>query len=218
VAEAKASWDLANISYEDTFSRAPISGYIGKALVTKGNRVVASQQVLAKIVQLNPVRVAFNLTDKEFLAFKSKAKDEKNPNIKARITLPDGTLVVKDFISGFVDNEVSKNTATVSIYGDFENDDEKLIPGSYVQIALILEPQMKVVVPQAALAQDENGFYTFVVGQDNIVQERRLELGEVIGNKQVVEKGLDEGEKVVIKGVQKIANGMKVQPGLVKVQ
>lgn len=218
VAEAKASWDLANISYEDTFSRAPISGYIGKALVTKGNRVVASQQVLAKIVQLNPVRVAFNLTDKEYLAFKDKAKGEQQPHIKARITLPDGTLVVKDFISGFVDNEVSKNTATVSIYGDFENDDEKLIPGSYVQIALILEPQMKVVVPQAALAQDENGFYTFVVGQDNVVEERRLELGDVIGDKQVVESGLDEGEKVVVKGVQKIANGMKVQPALVNVQ
>ncbi|MBQ7660360.1 MAG: efflux RND transporter periplasmic adaptor subunit [Alphaproteobacteria bacterium] len=215
VAEAKASWNLANISYEDTFSRAPISGYIGKALVTKGNRVVASQQVLAKIVQLNPVRVAFNLTDKEFLAFKSKAKGEKNPHIKARITLPDGTLVVKDFISGFVDNEVSKNTATVSIYGDFENDDEKLVPGSYVQIALILEPKMRIVVPQAALMQDENGFYVFVVNEHSVAEERRLVLGEVSDDKQVVEEGLNEGEMVVVKGVQKLSNGIKVQPSLV---
>ena len=215
VAQAKANLDLAQISYDDAFIRAPISGYIGKALVTKGNRVVALQQVLAKIVQINPVRVAFTLTDKEFLAFKKETKDKETTKIKARITLPDGTVVVKDFISGFVDNEVSKNTATVSVYGDFENDDERLVPGSYVQVALILEPKMNVVVAQAALAQDENGFYAFVVDAENTATERRLTLGEAIGDKQVVLEGLSEGDQVVIKGVQKLSNGMKVQPALV---
>jgi len=215
VAQAEANLALAQISYDDTFSKAPIDGYIGKALVTKGNRVVASQQVLARIVQLNPIRIAFTLTDKEFVAFKHHTDDEDISKIKARIILPDGTVQVKKFKSSFVDNEVSTNTATVAVYGDFENDDETLIPGSYVQIALILDDKKSILVPQAALLQDENGFYAFVVNAENTVQERRLELGDVIGNKQIVVSGLNDGDKVVIKGVQKLQHGQKVEAALV---
>lgn len=211
VAQAKANLDLATISYEDTFSRAPIDGYIGKALVTKGNRVVASQQVLAKIVQMDPIRVTFTLTDKELMSFKQKAKQDEDHKLKALITLPDGTNVVKEFLSVFVDNEVSTNTATVAVYGDFENKDETLVPGSYVQVALLFDDGKTILVPQAALAQDENGFYAFVVNGENVAVERRLQLGDVIGNKQIVKIGLNAGDKVVIKGVQKLKNGTPVQ-------
>lgn len=211
VAQAKANLDLATISYEDTFSRAPIDGYIGKALVTKGNRVVASQQVLAKIVQMDPIRVTFTLTDKELMSFKQKAKQDEEHKLKALITLPDGTNVVKEFLSVFVDNEVSTNTATVAVYGDFENKDETLVPGSYVQVALLFDDGKTILVPQAALAQDENGFYAFVVNGENVAVERRLQLGDVIGNKQIVKIGLNAGDKVVIKGVQKLKNGTPVQ-------
>ncbi|HCU59160.1 MAG TPA: efflux RND transporter periplasmic adaptor subunit [Alphaproteobacteria bacterium] len=213
VAQAEANLALAQINYDYTFVKAPINGYIGKALATKGNSVVASTNTLARIVQLNPVRVAFTLTDKEFIAFKSSS--EKQPEMKARITLPDGTVLVKDFKAGFVDNEVSTSTATVSIYGDFENDAENLIPGSYVQIALILKPELNIVVPQASLAQDENGFYTYVITDDDVAEERRLVMGDVIGDKQIVKSGLKEGEKVVIKGIQKLSNGAKVKAALV---
>ncbi len=215
VAQAEANLELAQISYDDTFSRAPISGYIGKALVTKGNRVVASTQTLARIVQLNPIRIAFTLTDKEFLQFKRKYDGEEKEGVKARITTPDGKTVVKEFKSSFVDNEVSTNTATVAIYGDFENNDEMLLPGSYVQIALILDDEKKLLIPQAALAQDENGFYTFIVNEDNVAEERRLALGDVIGDRQIVKLGLKPGDKVVIKGIQKIKHGQKVEAALV---
>ncbi len=214
VAQAEANLELAQISYNDTFSRAPINGYIGKALVTKGNRVVASTQTLAKIVQLNPIRITFTLTDKEFLEFKNKYNSEDRSAVRARITTPDGVSVIKEFKSSFADNEISTNTATVAIYGDFENDDEMLLPGSYVQIALILDEDKKLLIPQAALAQDENGFYTFVVNND-IAQERRLVLGDVIGSKQVVKSGLQEGDKVVIKGLQKLSDGVAVKAALV---
>ena len=211
VEQAKANMELAQINYDYTFINAPIDGYIGKALVTKGNRVIASTQVLAKIVQLNPIRVAFTLTDKEFINF----KNSENQKMKARLILPNGSSVIKEFLSTFIDNEVSTNTATVAVYGDFENEDEMLVPGSYVQIALLLDDAKAVLVPQAALAQDENGFYAFVVTEDNIAQERRLQLGDVIGDKQIVLSGLNDGDKVVVKGVQKLKHGQKVQAALV---
>ena len=215
VAQAKANLELATINYNYTFVRAPIDGYIGKALVTKGNRVVASQQVLAKIVQMNPIRVTFTLTDKEFVALKKNMKKEEESKLKALITLPDGTSETKEFLSVFVNNEVSTNTATVALYGDMENNDESLIPGGYVQMALLFDDEAVVLVPQAALAQDENGFYAYVVNADNVALERRLQLGDTVGNKQIVKSGLQPGDKVVIKGVQKLKHGQKVESALV---
>lgn len=211
VAQAKANLDLAKINYDYTSLKAPIDGYIGKAIVTKGNRVVASQQILAKIVQMDPVRISFTLNDKELITFKSKAVQDENKKLKALITLPDGTKIMKEFLSVFADNEVSTNTATVSIFGDVENKDEILVPGSYVQVALLLDETKTILIPQAALAQDENGFYTFVVNNENIALERRLRLGDVVGNRQIVKIGLEAGDKVVIKGLQKLKHGTPVQ-------
>ena len=211
VAQAKANLDLATINYDYTSLKAPIDGYIGKALVTKGNRVVASQQVLAKIVQVDPIRVGFTLTDKEFLTFKKNMAQNEDKKLKVLITLPDGSKITKEFLSVFVDNEVSTNTATVAIYGDVENKDEMLISGSYVQVAPIFNDEKVILVPQAALAQDENGFYAYVINAENTALERRLRLGDVIGNRQIVKIGLNDGDKVVIKGVQKLKHGAKVE-------
>lgn len=211
VAQAKANLDLAKINYDYTSLKAPIDGYIGKALVTKGNRVVASQQVLAKIVQVDPIRVTFTLTDKEFMTFKNHIAQNKDQQLKVLVTLPNGEKIVKTFISYFIDNEVSTNTATIAIYGDVENKDENLISGSYVQVAPIFNEDKAILVPQAALAQDEHGFYAYVVNAEGIAVERRLRLGDVIGNRQIVKIGLYDGDKVVIKGVQKLKHGAKVE-------
>lgn len=217
VKQAEANLDLAKIDLDHTQVTAPISGYIGKALVTQGNYVASSSQVLARIVQVSPVRVTFSLTDSEFLNLKKQYERDSDVSMKARITLPDGEEMFEDFSSRFVDNEVSTNTATVAIYTDFANTDEKLLPGNYVQIALIKdEPDMNVMIPQASLAQDEHGFYTYVVTEDNVAEERRLVLGDVIGAEQVVKSGMNVGDKVIIQGLQKVKNGAKVKAGLVE--
>lgn len=217
VQQAEANLDLAKIDLDHTQITSPINGYIGKALVTKGNYVAASSQVLARIVQVSPVRVTFSFTDSEFLNLKKIYERNSNVPMKARITLPDGEEIFEDFSSRFVDNEVSTNTATVAIYTDFKNTDEKLLPGNYVRIALIKDdPDMNVMIPQVSLAQDEHGFYTYVINDDNIAEERRLVLGDVIGSEQVVKSGLNAGDKVIIQGLQKVKNGGKVKAGLVE--
>jgi len=217
VKKAKASLVLAKDDLDDTKVTAPISGYIGKALVTKGNYVLASSQPLARIVQISPVRVTFSLTDKEFLNLKQKYEQNSKDGLKARVTLPDGTVLDEDFKSLFVNNEVSSDTATVSIYTDLGNKQEMLIPGNYVKIALLeAKKDMNVIIPQGSLAQDEHGFYTYVVNENNVAEERRLELGEVIDSYQIVKSGLKAGEKVIIQGLQKVQNGMTVKTGLVQ--
>ena len=216
VKKAKASLTLAKDDLEDTQVTAPISGYIGKALVTKGNYVLASAKPLARIVQVSPVRVTFSLTDKEFLSLKQQYEQNKGAELKAQVILPNGEIISEDFKSLFVDNEISTDTATVSIYTDLGNKEEKLIPGAYVKIALLDNtPDVNITIEQASLAQDEHGFYTFVVNENNIAEERRLELGEVIGSHQIVKSGIKAGEKVIVQGLQKVQNGMPVKAGLV---
>lgn len=217
VMQATASLDLAKIDLDHTQITSPIDGYIGKAFVTKGNYVVASAQPLAKIVQVSPVRVTFSLTDSELLNLKKEYERNSDVPMKARITLPNGDQLFEEFTSRFVDNEVSTNTATVAIYSDFANTDERMLPGNYVQVALIKEDvDQSVMIPQASLAQDEHGFYTYVVTDENVAEERRLVLGDVIGAEQVVKSGLDAGDKVIIQGLQKVKNGAKVKAGLVE--
>ncbi|MBQ8870616.1 MAG: efflux RND transporter periplasmic adaptor subunit [Alphaproteobacteria bacterium] len=217
VKKAKASLVLAKDDLDDTKVTAPISGYIGKALVTKGNYVLASSQSLARIVQISPVRVTFSLTDKEFLNLKQQYEQNNKDGLKARVTLPNGSVLDEDFKSLFVNNEVSSDTATVSIYTDLGNRQEMLIPGNYVKIALLeAKKDMNVIIPQGSLAQDEHGFYTYIVNENNVVEERRLELGEVIDSYQIVKNGLKAGEKVIIQGLQKVQNGMSVKTGLVQ--
>ncbi|MBQ2811010.1 MAG: efflux RND transporter periplasmic adaptor subunit [Alphaproteobacteria bacterium] len=217
VKKAKASLVLAKDDLDDTKVTAPISGYIGKALVTKGNYVLASSQPLARIVQISPVRVTFSLTDKEFLNLKQKYEQNSKDGLKARVTLPDGSVLDEDFKSLFVNNEVSSDTATVSIYTDLGNKQEMLIPGNYVKIALLeAKKDMNVIIPQGSLAQDEHGFYTYIVNENNVAEERRLELGEVIDSYQIVKSGLKAGEKVIIQGLQKVQNGMTVKTGLIQ--
>ena len=215
VKQAEANLDLASIDFEKTTVKSPINGYIGKALVTKGNYVKASDQTLAKIVQISPVRVTFTLTDKEFLQIKNKYADLSHADIQAKIKLPDGEVLLENFAALFVNNEISTDTATISVYADFENKDEKLLPGNYVRLSLIGDVEKNMTVSQASLAQDENGFYTFVI-KDNVAEERRLVLGDVFGSRQIVKDGLEEGETVVIQGLQKISDGMPVKAALVQ--
>ena len=99
VEEAKANLDLATIDLDNTQVRAPISGKIGKALVTKGNYVVSSQVVLAKIVQINPVRISFSMTDKEYATIKKHHTGDED--LTARITLANGDVITEKVVGTF---------------------------------------------------------------------------------------------------------------------
>lgn len=215
IAEAQANYDLAKIDLNHTEIRAPFTGYIGKALITKGNYVSSSTGTLAKIVQTDPIRIAFSVTDKQFTDFKQdkKAVDDSVYN---RIILPNGQNLVKKPILYYSDNSVNTATSTIPIYIEFLNDDGLLIPGGYVNIALSKEKAKSgIMISQASLAQDENGNYVMVVNKDNLVQQRRVTLGGIVEGQQVVTKGLEDGEKVIIQGLQKVRDGQKVRTGMI---
>ena len=215
VAQAEANLDLAEIDLGYTVIKAPISGYIGKALVTEGNYVSSSAQNLARIVQTNPIRVAFSVSDKEYLTSKLLRQQNGEGSIRSEIILPNGQTIENHFKSRFTDNEINTDTATIAVYAEYKNDEGLLIPGNYVDVKIgPKEMQRSLLVPQSAVAQDEHGNYVMVV-KDGIAEERRVILGETIGTKQVVKSGLTKDDKVIIQGLQKASNGAKVNAQLI---
>lgn len=213
--QAEASFDLAKLNLEHSEIVSPISGYIGKTLVTKGNLVSPNTQKLARIVQMNPVRVAFSVTDKERFRFLEKTKQSKDAFVD--IVLPSGDVKTVNAKELFTGNEINAQTATIPVYVDVENKDHLMVPGNYVDIFIRFDMGKKsLLVPQVALSADVHGTYVMIVDDNNIVHQKYIKLGDIFEDKQVVLSGLEPADKVIVQGLQKVRNGIKVHPTLVE--
>lgn len=224
VEEATANLDVAQKDLAETKVTAPISGKIGKALVTKGNYVVASSVILAKIVQVNPVRISFSLTDKEVASLQQK--DYADKDLEMHVTLATGETITEKVVNKFIDNAVNTNTATITVYADVANDSDRLIPGNYVQTAITdNEPIFSIVVPQSAVNYDSDGAYVYVAkinpekSKENdwhgMAEQRRVVLGETVGgSNQAIKKGLSSDDLVIVQGNVKIKNGSPIKIGI----
>lgn len=212
--QAQAALDLAQLNLEHTEIKSPISGYIGKALVTVGNLVSPNTQKLARVVQMQPIRIAFSVTDKERFDFMNKAQESKDVFID--IVLPNGKVETITVQNLFFDNEVNPETATIPVYIEAANTENLLIPGNYVDIYFRFNSgKQALLLPQVALAADVNGSYVMTVNEQNVVQQKYVQLGEVIDDKQVVLSGLQKGDKVIVQGLQKVKDGMQVNSNLI---
>jgi len=216
VKQAEANLLLAQINLGYTEIKAPISGYIGKVLVTKGNYVSPSVPSLARIVQTDPIRIAFSVSDKDRLTFlKDIHADKKETHFE--VVHPDGKTIEVKAENFFADNEINPDTATLPVYLDYKNEDNALIPGNYVDILMgIGQLKKSLVVPQAALAQDANGTYVMTVDEKNTVHQKYIEVGRLSGSIQEVKKGLSDSDGIIVQGVQKVQDGMIVNPIFVK--
>ncbi len=214
VAQAEANLELAKIDLDYTEIKAPFTGYIGKANITEGNYVTSSSDNLARIVQISPIRVAFSVTDKDVL--NARMRNDGNQNIRTELVLPNGKTISEPLLATFSSNEIDSSSATINIYTEYENKNNLLIPGNYVDINVSdIEAQMAVLVPQAALAQDENGNYVMTVNEDYIAEQRRVVLGDPVEDYQIVLEGLKPEDKVIIQGLQKVKNGQEVKAQLI---
>ena len=224
VEEAKARLDVAKVDLDNTKVTAPINGKIGKALATKGNYVVASSTAMAKIVQVNPVRISFSLTDKELAT--AQQRGYKDKQLTAKIKLPTGDIINEKVVNTFFDNSVNAATATISVYADVINDANRLLPGNYVQSAISdNKPVYALVIPQTAINYDNDGAFVYMAqinkdkSQENdwhgVAEQRRITLGNTIDStEQVVLSGLKEGELIVVQGTVKIQNNSPIKIGI----
>jgi len=214
--EAEANLKLSELDLGYTTIKAPISGRIGRTTFTRGNLVGPGSGSLARIVQLNPIRVVYSISENDLAAVKAvledSSPDKKEPALKIRIKLPSGEILKKTGRIDFVDNKVDADTGTIAVWAVFDNHDGLLLPGQYVTV-LVSQSRAKLLptVPQAAVLEDRAGHYVLIVDSENRVIQRRITTGPVVGTQWAVESGLAKGEPVIVQGVQKVRPGQIVK-------
>jgi RND family efflux transporter MFP subunit len=213
VAQAKATLRLAQIDLEYTKIAAPISGWIGRAELTKGNYVSPSSPALATIVQTNPVRVSFALPDKLYLEQLSFFKSSDHSVYNATLRLSDGASYPISGDRDFEDNIMDDKTGTITMRLRFPNDDGRLTPGAMVRLTVKpVQSHVSPVIPQEAILSDREGDYVYVVDAENVAQQRRIASGAEIGSMREVVSGLRASENIVVQGIQALRPNTPVRP------
>jgi membrane fusion protein (multidrug efflux system) len=217
VVAARASLSKAELDLSYTRIMAPISGRIGQPLLTTGNLVGTDSGPIARIVQVDPVRVTFSVTEGEVTTFRQNqlagGADTSAPTFRLTLMLPNGTPYQQEGRIEFVAPEIDARTGTAGVRVVFPNADGLLMPGQFVKVIVGSKDTLTgPAIAQSAVMQDRDGRFVFVLGKNNTVQQRRIETGAKIGDLWAVRQGLAVGDTVVVQGMQRLADGIAVQP------
>jgi membrane fusion protein (multidrug efflux system) len=214
--QAQASLEQSELDLGYTVIKAPISGRIGRTTYTKGNLVGPASEALARIVQLDPIRVVYSMSENDLvsdrLAREGGCAEVPENRIVPRLQMPDGQMYPAAGRLDFVDNQVDADTGTIAVRAVFDNPEGILLPGQYVNVLISCSEGKRLpIVPQSAVQEDRKGRYVFVVDAENRVQQRRITTGAAIGTNWAVESGLMTGETIIVQGVQKVSPGLIVE-------
>ena len=218
--QAKAQVELAKLNLGYTKVTAPFAGRVGRRLVDAGNLVGAGGATqLATLSQLVPIYVYFNLNERDVLRVRRMlAAQGRQPfsevgkaPVQAALSGEEG--FPHDGVLDFTDSSVSASTGTLQLRAMFENTDLAMFPGLFVKVRIPLgEPNAALVVPDAAVASDQQGDYVLVVDEKNVVQRKNVERGAMSASGRVVRTGLAASDRVIVAGMQNAKTGATVRP------
>ena len=219
VMQAKSGVKLAELDLSYTEIRAPFDGYVGLENYSIGNYVGPTSGPLTSVVSMATVRVEFNISDKLVLKARQIGFDsiKSAEHVKVVLYTADGIKYPHAGEITFWDNQIDKDTGTLTMQAVFPNPRLLLIPGMYVQVAVdAREKTDALVIPRIALAEDITGYYVMVVDEKNVVRRQKVTLGIRQKEKVEITYGLKAGERVIVKGLQHVRPGMPVRIGSAK--
>ncbi|MDH0748476.1 efflux RND transporter periplasmic adaptor subunit [Pseudomonas sp. GD03842] len=217
--EAQAAVQTAEINLRYTKVYAPISGRIGRSLVTEGALVSNGQaDAMATIQQLDPIYVDVIQSSTEMLRLRRELESGKLQKAgenaaKVKLTLEDNSQYPVDGKLEFSEVSVDQTTGSVTLRAVFPNPNHTLLPGMFVHARLQAGVnEQAILVPQQGVTRDLKGTPTaLVVNQDNKVEQRTLVANRTSGTDWVVEKGLNPGDRVITEGLQYVKPGAQVK-------
>jgi multidrug efflux system membrane fusion protein len=207
--EAQINTAKINLGYTDI--RSPIDGRLGARLVDKGNIVHANDNTpLVMITELKPIFVSFTLPQE---TLDDIQENNKQAPLVVLAYSGDGKKQLADGKLTLIDNMIDQATGTIHLKARFDNDDERLWPGKFVSLRVVLSTRRGVAtVPQQTVQQGPTGHYAYVIKPDNTVERRGVEVASIQDGIAVITKGLSAGERIVVDGQFRLTEGVRVNP------
>jgi membrane fusion protein, multidrug efflux system len=221
----QAGVTLAAINLGYTRVTAPFDGVVTAHAASVGQLVgVTSPTQLATIVQLDPIYVTFNISEQDVLRIRdAMIKRGARLDDLSVVPIEVGLMTEEGYpYKGKLDYaapNVDASTGTLMVRGILPNPEESLLPGFFarIRVPLQLEPSNALLVPDTALGADQAGRYVLVVNKDNVVEQRKVEPGQLDGTLRVITSGLTPDDQVVVSGLQRAVAGSKVAPQVTQI-
>jgi multidrug efflux system membrane fusion protein len=219
IAGLRADLESARLNLGFTEIRSPITGRIGRKLVSEGNLVAADQSLLATVVSTDPIHFYFDIDERSFIAYTRHTADGNRPSgrdlggFEVFAGLLDERDLPRKGRMEFLDNRIDPASGTMRARATFENKDALLTPGLFGRIRVPGSNAYKaVLVPDEAISSDQDRRLVWVVAEDGSVAVRLVRPGPRIDGYRVIRNGLDGSETIVIAGLQRVRPGGKVTP------
>jgi len=219
--EAKARVSDAELDLEYTRVTAPFTGRIGARQVSAGGLIAGSRAstspttLLATLVSLDPIHLDFEMSENDFLRFQRSRQADKTgaPSNTVDASLADETGYSHRGTLDFIDNVLNRSSGTIRARATFQNPDLFLSPGQFARIRLgLTAPAPALLVPDAAVVADQNQHVVFVLGPDNVVSPRKVEVGDIRNGLRVVRSGIAADDRIVVDGIATLRVGAAVEP------
>jgi RND family efflux transporter MFP subunit len=220
VQSAQASERQAEINLSYTNVTAPFDGVVSARQVSIGQLVGAtSATVLSTIVQLDPIWVNFTASERDVLQARANLVRTGRTTadllgIPVEIGLQTENGYPHKGELDYVAPTVDSATGTLAVRAILANSDRVLLPGYFVRVRIPSRPEPTLLVSDAVIGSDQGGRYVLVVNRDGTVEQRKVELGQLVGEMRVIEKGLAKEDLVVVGGIMRAIPGQKVEPEL----
>jgi RND family efflux transporter MFP subunit len=218
--QAQANTRTAEINLGYTKVTAPFDGIVTAHLVSVGELVGTQPTQLAAIVQLEPIYVNFNVSEQDVLRVRAEMRRQGlSPadlkKIPVEVGLQSETGYPHKGLLDYAAPTLTTATGTLPVRGLLPNADRALLPGNFVRVRVpVQQVPQALLVPEVALGSDQGGRYVLVVNGDNVVEQRKVGAGQVVGEMRVIDSGLEPDDRVVVSGLIRAIPGEKVDPQL----
>lgn len=215
---AEAALENARLDLQYTQVKAPISGRVGRALITRGNLASADQTMLTTLVSVDPMYVYFESDQKTFVSSRGFFTPEQYPEVRVSLGGESG-FPYRGKVD-FIDNRLNSHTGTMQFRAVIPNPDDTFKPGQFTRVRMPTEQlERALLISRKAVLTDQDRRFVYVLDEENRVARREVKTGPQMDDLVVVRHGLDSGERIVINGLQKIfAAGVQVEPQLVQMR
>jgi RND family efflux transporter MFP subunit len=218
IESAEAAVETAQLNLGFTKVRSLIDGVAGIATIQIGN-LVGPTTVLTVVSSLDPIKVYFSISEQEYMALSAKLKTKDEDILRAgsdvplQLTLSNGSIYPHQGRIVFADRQVDSQTGTIRIVGAFSNPGNLLRPGQFGRIRALTAFRVgALLVPQKAVAELQGHNQVAVVGSDNKVSVRNVQVGDRVGDLWIISSGVNAGDRVVTDGTMKARDGSVVTP------